>query len=197
MDEGLARQDSLSMAFLLLLERLNPIERAAFLLRDVFDYEYAEIAGITGKTEANCRQMVRRARQHVAEHRRRFETTPEQLERMVERFLAATASGDLAGLLELLSEDVTLWSDGGGKVAAAYNPIEGASKVARFFIGLSKKFPRHFTLRTARVNGGPGIIIYHREQPYGVISADVVDGRVAAFHIVVNPDKLQRIPALA
>src|SRR3990170_4201749 len=189
MDEGLAQQDSLSMAFLVLLERLNPIERASFLLRDVFDYEYAEIAGIVDRSEVNCRQMVRRARRHVAEHRQRFEATPEQLARMAERFLAATASGDLAGLLELLSEDVTLWSDGGGKVAAALNPIEGPSKVARFFIGLSKKFPRHFALRTARVNGGPGIIIYDREQPYGVISADVVDGRVAAFHIVVTPDK--------
>ena len=196
MDEGLARDDSLSMAFLALLERLNPVERAAFLLRDVFDYEYAEVARIIDKSEVNCRQMVRRARRHVAERRRRFEATPEQVAQMSQRFLAAAANGDLAGLLELLAEDVTLWSDGGGKVASAVNPIEGASKVARFFIGLAKKFPREFTLRAARVNGRPGFIIYDRERPYGVISAELTEGRITAFHIVVNPDKLQRVPAL-
>ena len=196
MDEGLARDDSLSMAFLVLLERLNPVERAAFLLRDVFDYDYADVARIVDKSEANCRQMVRRARQHVAQHRQRFEATPEQLERMSQRFLAATTSGNLAGLLELLSEDVTLWSDGGGRVAAALNPIYGAPKVARFFLGLAKKFPSHFTMRAARVNAGPGVIVYDRQQPYAVICPEIVEGHVIAFRIVNNPDKLQRVPVL-
>jgi RNA polymerase sigma-70 factor (ECF subfamily) len=195
MDEGLARADSLSMAFLVLLERLNPIERAAFLLRDVFDYEYAEIAGVLEKTEANCRQMVRRARQHVAEHRQRFEATPEQVASLAQRFLAATANGDLDGLLELLAADATLWSDGGGKVAAALNPIYGAAKVARFFIGLGRKFPPHFTLRTARVNGGPGVIVYDGARAYAVICPEIVDGQITAFRIVNNPDKLRRVPA--
>jgi len=195
MDEGLARAHSLSMAFLVLLERLNPVERAAFLLRDVFDYEYAEIGSILDKTDANCRQMVRRARQHVAEHRQRFEATPEQLASLAQRFLAATTNGDLDGLVELLSEDVTLWSDGGGKVAAALNPIFGPAKVARFFLGLSKKFPRHFSMRTARVNGGPGMIVYDGAQPYAVICPEIVEGYVTAFRIVNNPDKLQRVPA--
>lgn len=194
-DEGLARTDSLSMAFLVLLERLNPVERAAFLLRDVFDYEYAEIAAILEKTEANCRQLVRRARSRVAEQRRRFDAPPDQLASLARRFLAATTEGDLQGLVALLSEDVTLWSDGGGKVAAARNPVYGAAKVARFFIGLAKKFPPHFTTRTARVNGGPGLIVYDGARPYAVICPEIVGGAVAAFRIVNNPDKLRRVPA--
>jgi RNA polymerase sigma-70 factor (ECF subfamily) len=195
MDEGLARADSLSMAFLVLLERLNPVERAAFLLRDVFDYEYAEIARVVDKTEANCRQMVRRARGRVAEQRQRFEATPEQLASLTRRFLAAAADGDLDGLVALLADDVTLWSDGGGKVAAALNPVYGPAKVARFFVGLGRKLPEHFRTRMARVNGGPGVIIYDREQPYAVICPQIVEGQVTAFRIVTNPDKLRRVPA--
>ena len=197
MDERLIMDDSVSMAFLVLLERLSPIERAVFLLRDVFDYEYAEIADVVGKTEANCRQMVRRARQHVAEHRRRFEASPEQLERVAERFLQAATEGDMQGFLDLLAEDVTLRSDGGGKVAAALNPIYGPSNVARFFIGVSTKMPASFEIRRAWVNGAPGAITYVDGRPQSVITADVEDGKVRAVHIVVNPDKLRHVPPLA
>jgi len=196
MDSKLALADSLSMAFLVLLERLAPIERAVFLLREVFDYGYPEIARIVDKSEANCRQMARRARQHLAEHRRRFHASPEQLGQIAQRFLQAATTGDVQSLLELLADDVTVWSDGGGKVAAALNPIEGADKVARFFVGIVKKAPPKFSVRPARVNGGPGFLLYDGAQPYGVISADVADGKVCGIHIVVNPDKLRRVPPL-
>src|SRR3990170_2409970 len=192
MDDKLALADSLSMAFLVLLERLAPVERAVFLLREVFDYGYPEIAHIVDKSEANCRQMARRARQHLAEHRRRFHASPQQLEQIAQRFLQAAAGGDMQGLLDLLADDVTLWSDGGGKVAAALNPIYGADKVARFFVGIVKKAPPTFSVRPARVNGGPGFLLYDGAQPYGVITADVADGKVCGIHIVVNPDKLRR-----
>ena len=196
MDSKLALADSLSMAFLVLLERLAPVERAVFLLREVFDYGYPEIARIVDKSEANCRQMARRARQHLAEHRRRFHASPEQLGQIAQRFLQAATTGDVQSLLELLADDVTVWSDGGGKVAAALNPIEGADKVARFFVGIVKKAPPKFSVRPARVNGGPGFLLYDGAQPYGVISADVADGKVCGIHIVVNPDKLTQVPGL-
>lgn len=195
-DDKVALADSLSMAFLVLLERLAPIERAVFLLREVFDYGYPEIARIVDKSEANCRQMARRARQHVAAGGRRYQATPEELEQIAQRFLQAAGGGDMQGLLDLLAEDATLWSDGGGRVAAALNPIEGADKVARFFVGIVKKAPPTFSVRPAHVNGGPGFLLYDGAQPYGVITADVADGKVCGIHIVVNPDKLRRVPPL-
>ena len=197
MDSKLALADSLSMAFLVLLERLAPVERAVFLLREVFDYGYSEIARIVDKSEANCRQMVRRARQRIAEHRRRFRASPDQLDQIAQRFLHAAASGDMQGLLDLLTDDATLWSDGGGKVAAALNPIYGAEKVARFWVGIVKKAPPKFSVRLARVNGGTGMIIYDGAQPYGVITADTVDGKISGIRVIVNPDKLRRVPPLS
>ncbi|MCA1558164.1 MAG: RNA polymerase sigma-70 factor, partial [Acidobacteria bacterium] len=131
--------DSLSMAFMILLEALAPTERAVFLLREVFDYEYEEIARMVGKTEANCRQMVSRARQHIRERRSRFDVSEEIRERLTGQFIKACASGDLQALMSLLSEDVTLLSDGGGRVTAARKPITGVDHVARFLTGLVKK----------------------------------------------------------
>src|SRR5215217_558512 len=133
--------ESLSMAFLVLLESLNPVERAVFLLREVFDYEYEEISRIVGKSEANCRQIARRARQSVAAHRPRFESSPEQEERLTQRFVETCMNGDMEGLVEILSADVTLWSDGGGRVAAAPYPIHGPERVARFLLGVLRTVP--------------------------------------------------------
>ena len=197
MDENLALADSLSMAFLVMLEALNPTERAAFLLREVFEYPYAEIAAIVDKSESNCRQMVRRARQRVAERRHRYEPSKAQLQQMVSRFLIAAQQGDMDGLLEMLEEDVTLWSDGGGKTAAAINPIYGADKVARFFIGIISKMPPDTVSKAARVNGQPGLIVYIDGKPYSVMVAEMQDEKVAAIRIVVNPEKLRHIAALA
>jgi RNA polymerase sigma-70 factor (ECF subfamily) len=150
--------ESLSMAFLVLLKSLNPVERAVFLLHVIFDYDYGEITRIVGKNEANCRQIARRARQSVAARRPRFDRSPEQGEQLTRQFVEACTSGDMEGLLGLLSEDVTLWSDGGGKVAAAPYPIYGPERVARFLLGVLRKVPPGFFARLTQVNGGPGVV---------------------------------------
>jgi RNA polymerase sigma-70 factor (ECF subfamily) len=138
--EGDARRaESLSMAFLVLLESLSPVERSVFLLREVFDYDYPEIAQVVGKSEVNCRQTLRRARQYVVERRPRFDPSPSQREQLTSQFLKASAEGDMQGLLALLAEDVALWSDGGGKASAALRPIWGADRVVRFMLGSLRK----------------------------------------------------------
>ena len=186
--------ESLSIAFLVLLESLNPVERAVFLLREVFDYDYEEISRIVNKSEANCRQIAHRARQSVAARRPRFEHSREQEERLTRQFLEACTSGDMEGLLGLLSEDVTLWSDGGGKVAAAPYPIHGPERVARFLLGVLRTVPPGFSARPAWIHGGPGAVGYVNGQPTGVVALDYADGRLRGIHIVVNPDKLRAIP---
>lgn len=185
--------ESLSLAFLVLLETLSPVERAAFLLRDTFGYEYAEIARIVGKGEANCRQMVRRARLHLAERRPRFPVRPEQRERLTREFLRTCTSGDLDGLVALLAEDITLWSDGGGKVLAARKPVRGADKVARFLLGLVAKAPGVLTVRQTEVNGQPGFITALDGQLANVLTLDIAGDRIRGIHIVVNPDKLRGV----
>ena len=186
--------ESLSLAFLVVLESLNPVERAVFLLREVFDYDYEEISGIVGKSEANCRQIARRARSAVAARRPRFERSPEQEKRLTRRFVETCMSGDMEGLLKLLSEDVTLWSDGGGKVAAAPYPIYGPEGVARFLLRVLRTVPPEFSARLTRVNGGPGVVGYVDGYPTSVVALDVADSYVQGISIVVNPEKLRGIP---
>ena len=186
--------DSLSMAFMVLLESLTPIERAVFLLREVFDYEYEEIARMVGKTEANCRQMCSRARLHIRERRPRFDVSKQTQDRLTVEFMQTCASGDLPGLISLLSEDVTVFSDGGGVVTAARKPIQGADHVARFLTGLVKKAgAAHLTVRPTRVNGQPGFITYLNGRLQNVLALDISDNRICAIYIVVNPNKLRRI----
>jgi len=194
--DAVAVDESLSMAFLVLLESLNPIERAVFLLREVFDYDYAEISHLVDKSEANCRQIARRARQSVTARRPRFERSPEQEERLVERFVEACTGGDMEGLVSLLSDDITVWSDGGGRVAAARHPIHGPERVARFFLGLVGKAPPTFVIRRTGINGGPGIVGYVGGRPLNVLTFDVAEGRIRAIRIVLNPEKLRAVPPL-
>jgi RNA polymerase sigma-70 factor (ECF subfamily) len=190
--------ESLSMAFLVLLESLNPTERAVCLLREVFDYDYGEISRLVDKSEENCRQIARRARQSVAARRPSFESSPEQEERLMGSFLEACFGGDMEGLLALLSEDVTLWSDGGGKTRAALNPIHGADKVARFFSGILRKAPAGFVVRRASINGRPGLIGYFEDgRPQSVATFDVAEGSIRAIRLVVNPEKLRAVPPLS
>jgi RNA polymerase sigma-70 factor, ECF subfamily len=185
--------ETLSMAFLVLLESLNPMERAVFLLREVFDYDYDEISRIVDKSEANCRQIAHRARQSVATRRPRYERSPEQEERLTQQFVEACTSGDMEGLVGLLSEEVTLWSDG-GKVAAAPYPIHGPERVARFLLGVLRTVPPGFSARPTWINGGPGVIGYVDGHPTSVVTLDVANGRLQGVCIVVNPDKLRAIP---
>lgn len=195
LDEHLALADSVSMAFLVMLERLSPLERAVFLLREVFDYPYSEIALIVDRSEANCRQMVHRAREHVRTGDHRFDISPEQLDEMSARFMKATTEGDMDALIALLTDDVTVWSDGGGKVAAALNPIYGPEKVARFFIKLAEKMPASTQMRLAHVNERPGFIVWMGNHVDHVAEVSFRDGRIDALRIVRNPDKLRHIPA--
>lgn len=194
--ETIALADSVSMAFLVLLERLSPLERAAFLLREVFDYSYAEVAAMLDRSETACRQLVHRAKERVEAGRPRFDATPAEARALTERFLEATREGDMAGLLELLADDVTVWSDGGGQVVAARNPVYGADKVARFVLGIWRRRRPETEVRLATVNGSPGFVVYVRGRPNTVGSLQFQDGRVAGMRFVLNPDKLQRVPPL-
>jgi RNA polymerase sigma-70 factor (ECF subfamily) len=195
--EAVVLEDSLSMAFLVLLESLTPVERAVFLLREVFGYEYAEIAEIVGKGEANCRQISRRARASVAARRPRFERSPGQEERLTRGFVEACAAGDMDGLLAVLSEDVTLWSDGGGKTRAARNPVHGAADVARFLIGTLRKAPPGLAVRPTRINGGPGLVGYFGDgTPQSATTFGFAGGRIAEIRLVVNPEKLEGVDPL-
>jgi RNA polymerase sigma-70 factor (ECF subfamily) len=201
MDTGsseLSRIDgSLSMAFLVLLERLNPVERAVFLLREVFDYEYSEIAETLAQSEANCRQILRRARQRVAEMRPRFDPSPQQRERLLHQFLKATSDGNLEGLVALLSSEVVFHSDGGGKAPALPKPIYGPDNVARAILGGIKKFaPPDLVRRIVEINGQPGLVTYLAGRPFLVFTLDVVGGLVRNIYIVSNPEKLAHLPKL-
>ncbi len=189
--------ESLSMAFLLLLERLSPIERAAFLLHEVFEFEYAEIARIVDKTEANCRQLVARARKRVGAPRARFEADPVQARRLTQRFTEASVAGDLDGLLGLLAEDITLWADGGGKAeGAALKPVRGATPVARFVLGIMRRVvPAGTTLRRVEINGQPGFIAYVSGRALSALIFDIRDGRIHTIYAIGNPDKLHTLPA--
>jgi len=189
---------SLSMAFLMLLERLTPVERAVFILREVFDYEYAEVAAMLGRSEASCRQTLKRAKQHVAEERQRFESSPQEHQRLLQEFLEATARGNMQGLLALLSKGVVLYTDGGGKATAVPNPIYGPDHVARFFLGARKKFmPKDVVRRFTEINGQPGIAVYHQDHVFSVLTIDVLEGQIRGIYIVRNPDKLQGLPSLS
>ncbi len=189
--------EALSMAFLVLLESLTPVERAVFLLREIFDYDYEEISRLVGKSEANCRQIARRARESVAARRPRFESSPEQEESLTQSFLEACLGGDMERLLALLSEDVILYSDGGGKTRAALNPIRGPEKVARFLAGILGKVPPGFVVRRALVNGHPGLVGYFGDgSPQSVVTLEIADGNIRAIRLVVNPEKLGSVPPL-
>jgi RNA polymerase sigma-70 factor (ECF subfamily) len=189
--------ESVSMAFLVMLERLTAVERAVFLLREVFDYEYAEIANIIGQSEANCRQILHRARQHVGTARPRFSAPEPKHNELLEHFLEATASGDMQGLVKLLADDVVLQSDGGGKGLAVPNVVSGADKVGRGILGaLDKLVPKNLVRRMVQINGEPGIINYLDGRPYAVITLDVSEGRIRTIYIITNPEKLSHLSDL-
>ncbi|HEX3704996.1 MAG TPA: RNA polymerase sigma-70 factor [Mycobacteriales bacterium] len=183
--------DSLSLAFLVVLEELAPVERAAFLLHDVFSYEYGEIAGMLDREEPACRQLVSRARRRVGERRHRFDADEQAGRKLAEQFLVACAGGDLEGLMALLSEDVVLWTDGGGVVKAARRPIHGANKVARFLIAVASGIPAETDTRDATVNGRPGYLFVADGVVTTTVSLDIVDGRAVGIAVVLNPDKLR------
>lgn len=187
--------DSLSMAFLVLLERLSPTERAVLLLRDVFDYSYEEIAQIVDKNEANCRQIITRARRHVDAHHVRHEASETKRAMLAQSFLAAARAGDLDQLVDLLAADATFVGDGGGKASAVRTPIHGRDRVAAVIVALFNRAPRlGVTVDAARVNGEPGCIVYDQDHKIvSVLSFEIFGGLVQTVRGVVNPDKLAHL----
>jgi RNA polymerase sigma-70 factor (TIGR02957 family) len=198
-DEDPARRaemaDPLSLAFLVLLESLSPEQRAAFLLREVFDEPYDRIAEIVGTSEQNARQLTTRARRHVEQRRPRYEASREQQEELATRFFAAVEEGDLDGLEELLAHDVVFRGDGGGKAPAGAGAIHGRRKVARTLIaGLHAGARFGLTFRRESMNGQPGTLFFDREgRLISVAILDIAEGQIQGVNAVVNPDKLQHL----
>lgn len=184
--------ESLSTAFLVLLERLTPTQRAAFLLREVFDFDYAAVARVLETSDANARQLVQRAKQHIAAGRTRFSSNGRQADELARRFLTACTTGDVDGLLSILAEDAVAWSDGGGKVAAARRPVIGADRVARFVASIVRKWSTSGEVGIAPVNGGVGLLFSRagRVRAVMTIAADRSGERVGDVFVVRNPDKL-------
>jgi RNA polymerase sigma-70 factor (ECF subfamily) len=193
--------DSLSVAMLVLLERLTPEQRAVLLLHDVFDYGFREVADIVGKSEANVRQLATRARRHVREGRPRYQATREQQDLLARQFFVATEQGDLAGLEALLAHDVALTSDGGGKVPTIARSQHGRQRVAQLLVhGARQVFARipGVTWRVVEINGGPGAFLLDGEQRLiGVWTLDFADGQVSSIRSIVNPDKLAHLGPVA
>ncbi len=191
--ETAAQHESISLAFLVLLEALTPLERAVFLLHEVFEYDYKEIAQIVGKSPANCRQLFHRAKQYVSERRQRFDAPRETQLRLIGRFLMACQEGDVQGLMDILAQDVTAWGDGGGKAVAARRPIYGAEAVARFWLALAKKPPANLMLSFGDVNGSPAVLMWTGEKLFAVSTFDIAGGRIQCNRNILNPDKLAYI----
>ena len=185
--------DDLSMAMLMVMERLTPAERAAYLLREAFDYHYPQIAVALKKSEAACRQLVSRAQKHLKDARPRFEADEAAARHLAQKFAAATKAGDASMFAGLLAEDAMLWSDGGGKASAAINVIHGADKITRFFVGIAGKVPKDVRRVFAVINGQPGWILFDGETPYLALAMDIVEGVVRNVFIMRNPDKLARL----
>lgn len=190
--------ESLSLAFLHVLEKLSPTERVAFLLHEVFDSSYAEVAEILESSEANCRQLVTRARQHLRDNRPRFRVDPERHAAILKRFLLSCSTGDSQTLTSLLKEDVVLYADGGGRTRAALNPIFGADRVQRFLFGVAKKAPPEYgSVRFTQVNGEPGAVFALNAVSTGVVAIDIGEHeKIQGIYWVVNPEKLGIEPGI-
>jgi RNA polymerase sigma-70 factor (ECF subfamily) len=193
--------DSLSMAFLLLLESLSPVERAVFLLREVFDYGYDEIANVVGKSEDNCRQIAVRARRQIGAKKPRFEASRKRREELARRFFDAAWNGDAKGLLDLLASDVVAYGDGGGKAPASPRPVYGRDRVVRGLLGGARGRLQRFGVRGMRfavINGQPGALFLNREgRPVLAVTLDIADDLVQTVRAVANPEKLGHLGTFA
>ncbi|MFJ4821107.1 RNA polymerase sigma-70 factor [Streptomyces sp. NPDC088801] len=187
--------DSVSLAVLVVLESLSPLERAVFVLREAFGFPHADIAAMLDRGEPAVRQLAGRARKHVEERRPRYDVDPAQRRDLTERFLAAAADGDLEGLMALLAPDVRLVGDSGGKSRAPLRVLRSADKVGRFLTGAARKGLPGLTTRFLEVNGGPAVLILSGGEPDSVLQLDVADGRVQSVYVIRNPDKLRSLAA--
>ena len=192
--ERVEKEESISLAFLILLEQLQPVERAVFLLHEVFEYEFAEIALMLSKSEAACRRSFSRAKQHLHVHRPRFQPALDQHRQLLNSFLQAVVTGETNALMKILAEQVTFWADGGGKVKGApTRPLSGRIGVVRFFLGTQHLWPPSARAELGEVNGQPALIIRTGEKAFSVLVLDVEQGQIQTIWVIANPDKLTRI----
>lgn len=192
-DFALDMANEISMAFMVVLERLGPEERAVFLLHQVFDYDHSEIASSLGKSEAACRQILHRARQRVRQARPRFEVDPALHRRLVMDFVAAARTGDQQAMLSLLSPEATYTADGGGKATAVIKVVRGADKIARLHAGLARKWGSHATYEVAIINGEAGVLRRYDGNMDSTISFSMAADRIDAIYVVRNPEKLRHL----
>src|SRR5215217_3032267 len=194
LEKRVEAEESISLAFLVLLEQFQPFERAVFLLREVFEYEFAEIAAILGKSEVACRRSFSRSKLHLRQHRPRFPASRETHRQLLDSYVQAVETGEMTTLISLLSEDVILWTDGGGKIkTAALNPINGRDAVARFSVGTQRFLPENYRMEVAEVNGKPAVIIRADGRAFSVITIDVEADHIRAIRVLANPEKLARV----
>ncbi|GAA3793509.1 RNA polymerase sigma-70 factor [Streptomyces chiangmaiensis] len=186
--------DSVSLAVLVVLESLSPLERAVFVLREAFGYPFADIATTLDRSEAAVRQLAGRARRHVDERRPRYEVDPAERRDLTERFLAASVEGDLDGLMRLLAPDVRLVGDSGGRTKAPLRVLESADKVGRFIVGVAGKGVQDASFRFLELNGGTALLVLSGGKPDTFFQVDVVDGRIQCIYIIRNPEKLVSLP---
>jgi RNA polymerase sigma-70 factor (ECF subfamily) len=195
-EELVERADNIAYALLVVLERLGPEERAAFLLKQVFDHDYPDIARILGKSEASCRQLVHRAKTRVQREQPRFSVTPQTHRQQLERFIEAAQSGDYHKILAMLSPDVQSASDGGGKVPATFRPLYGADRVARLYYAVARRIGSHLSYRFAQINGELGLLRYYDGKLESALSFVTDETGIAAIYTMRNPDKLKQLAAL-
>lgn len=192
-DAAAARADSLGVAFLVMLEALTPVERAVFLLREAFDYDYAEIAAVVDKSEANCRQLFSRAKSRLAAHPAERLAPSPQAENLVRRFMNACMTGHVADLLATLTDDAVLYTDGGGRVRAALRPILGSDRISRFYAGIHERAFVGAELRLAQVNGDLGVLLRRADGHVSVMTFAWQGDRIRSVYTMMNPDKLQHV----
>jgi RNA polymerase sigma-70 factor, ECF subfamily len=197
-EERVDMYESISLAFLVLLEQLQPTERAVFLLREVFEYDYAEIATFLGKSEVTCRQSFSRAKKHLGDHRPRFPASPETQKELLTGFMQAVQAGEMTALMNVLAEDVTFWGDGGGKVVgAATRPIAGRVAVAQFLLKTWSLFrnslPEDAHVELAEVNGQPALVTRSGDRAYAVLTIEADAQRIRTIRIIANPEKLTHV----
>lgn len=188
--------DSLSTAMLVLLENLTPVQRAVFLLYEIFGYDYASVAEVIGKSEVNCRKIGQRARERIEDEKPRFEPGKEEQEQLLKSFMDAINNGNVARLEKLLADEAIAYSDGGGKVTAARKPIYGAKKIIRFLLGTAKNAPADLKIKFVQVNNRPGMMVWFGERLHSVWSFRIERNLIENIYIVLNPDKLEHVKGL-
>jgi RNA polymerase sigma-70 factor, ECF subfamily len=191
--DNTALSDNISMAFMVLLESLSPIERAVFLLREVFDYEYDEIAEMVGKSATNCRQYYSRAKKYIAEHRTRFKPSPAHQLELTNAFIQAVTAGDVDTVQQMLTDDVTVYADGGGKVAAAKKPVTGREIVTQILLRSLQLIPENSEIQATEINGAGAWIVWTGDAAFAVVTIGFDGDKIKEFRIIANPDKLQHL----